>query len=95
MSSPLKRIDPAVTVVLGAAQQRCCESGLARAVRPHQGVHLACVHHQVHAAENLGTVLDGGRVEAIDLEQRGGGHDAILRPDRCEHYGCRRSELGR
>src|SRR5206468_5248528 len=40
---------------------------LARAIRPHDGVHLAAVHRQVHALEDL-SAFDRG-VQVLDLEQ--------------------------
>jgi hypothetical protein len=42
------------------------ERALARAVRPHDGVHLARVHGEVDAVEDL-LVADGGR-QILDIE---------------------------
>jgi hypothetical protein len=75
---------PAGDAVLGAAHERAGERGLARAVGPHQGVHLTLADRQVEATDDLASGLAGagssGRDgQVVDLEERGRGrrgHDA-------------------
>ena len=69
-------------LVGGVAEQGVGQRRLARAVGPHQGVHLAGADDQVDALEDLGAF--DGHVEVLDLEQRGSS-----RPQLYYHYGDR------
>ena len=70
-SSPRSRSDPAGDLVGGVAEQGVCQGGLARAVRPHQGVQLSFADDQVDAPKNLDSAH--GDVQVIDLEERSHG----------------------
>jgi hypothetical protein len=59
---------PSGDLVVGVAEQGVRQGGLARPVRPHEGVQLALVHGEVDAAQDL--VPIHGHVEVVDLEQR-------------------------
>ena len=80
MSSPWNRMRPPVTSYSGLAEQGVGQRGLARAVRAHDGVHLAGRDDEVDAAEDLGAVGRLGRagVQALDAQELGGwvGHAA-------------------
>ena len=55
-------------LIRGVAGQDFCEGALARTVRPHDRVHLAALHPEVEALEDLGAI--DGRVQAAHVQQR-------------------------
>ena len=74
MSSPWNRMRAGGDLVLGIGEERVGQRGLARAVRAHQGVHLAGLHHEVDTPQDLGDIaLVAGRtdVEAVDAQEVG------------------------
>ena len=72
---------PAYDKIEESAREHLRERALARAVRPHDRVHLARVHLEVDAAQDFAVFHAG--VQVLDLQHWSFGHETIA-PRTCD-----------